>query len=65
MDLQLRSWKSFRIADKECHGNYVLISKEQHCESPAKKLEEEKTTRLQGWEEKPQSTEKLNRILIS
>ena len=29
-----------RIADKECHGNYVLISKEQHWRSPAKKLEE-------------------------
>ena len=33
-------------------GNYVLISKEQHCRSPVKKLEEEKT-RLQGWEETP------------
>ena len=27
---------SFRIANKECHGNYVLISKEQHWRSPAK-----------------------------
>ena len=29
----------FRIADKECHRNYVLISKEQHRKFPAKKLE--------------------------
>ena len=29
------------IADKECHGNYLLISKEQHWRSPAKKLEEQ------------------------
>ena len=28
------------------------------CRSPAKKLEEEKTTRLQGWEGKPRGTEK-------
>ena len=25
----------FRIADKECHGNHLLISKEQHWRSPA------------------------------
>ena len=25
---------SFRIANKECHRNYLLISKEQHCRSP-------------------------------
>ena len=45
----------FRIADKECHGshgNHVLISKEQHWRSPAKKLEEYTTTRLQGCQEK-------------
>ena len=37
----------FKIANKECHRNYALISKEQHWISSAKKLEEEKTTRLQ------------------
>ena len=30
-----------------------------------KKLKEEKTTRLQGWEEKPRGMEKVKRILIS
>ena len=55
----------FRTANKECHRNYALNSKEQHWRSPAKKLEEEKTTRLQGREEKPRGTEKLKRILIS
>ena len=55
----------FRIADKEFHRNYALILKGQHCRFPAKKLEEEKTTRLQGWEEKSQCTKKLKRILIS
>ena len=39
----------FRIANKECQRNYMFISKKQHWRSPAKKLEEEKTTRLQGW----------------
>ena len=43
----------------------MLISKEQQWRSPTKKLEEEKTTRLRGWQEKPQGTEKLKRILIS
>ena len=43
----------------------MLISKEQHWSSPAKKLEEEKTTRLQDWEEKPQGRKKIKRILIS
>ena len=43
----------------------MLTSKEQHWRSPAKKLEEEKTTRLQGWQEKLRGTEKLKRILIS
>ena len=50
------------MPDKEWHRNYLLISKEQHCRSPAKKLEEEKIARLGG---KPQGTEKLKRILIS
>ena len=31
----------------------MLISKNQHWRSPAKKLEEEKTTRLQGWQGNP------------
>ena len=39
----------FRTANKECHRNYVLISEEQHWKSPAKKLEEEKRTRLQDY----------------
>ena len=43
----------------------MLISKEQHGRSPAKKLEEKKTTRLQGWQEKHRGTKKLKRILIS
>ena len=30
----------------------LILYLEQHCRSPVKKLEEEKTTRLQGWEEK-------------
>ena len=38
----------FRIVDKEYHRNYVLISKEQHCRSPAKKLEEQNTAKLHG-----------------
>ena len=42
-----------------------LISKEQHWKSPAEKLEQEKTARLQGWQEKPRGTEKLKCILIS
>ena len=42
----------FRIANNECHRNYVLISKEQHWRSPAKKLEDETTTELQDWQEK-------------
>ena len=37
----------FRIADKDYHRNYVLISKEQHWRSPGKKLEKENTTKLQ------------------
>ena len=37
----------------------MLMSKEQHWRSPAKKLEEEKTARLQGWQEKSRGTEKL------
>ena len=53
------------MASKECHSYYVLISKEQHWRSPAEKLEEEKTTRLQGWQEKPRGMEKLKHILIS
>ena len=48
---------SFRIASKECHGNYVLISKEQRWRSPAKKLSEE---RLQGWQEKPEGKTKTS-----
>ena len=36
----------------------MLISKGHHWRFPAKKLEEEKTARLQGWQEKPQNTEK-------
>ena len=38
----------FRIADKECHRNYVSISKEQHWRSPAKKLEEEPGNKITG-----------------
>ena len=37
----------------------MLISKEQHWRSPAKKLGEEKTTRLQGWQEKSRGTETI------
>ena len=33
--------------------------------SSARNLEEEKTTRLQGWQEKSRGTEKLQCILIS
>ena len=42
----------------------VLISKEQHWRFSAKRLEEVKTTRLQGWQEKPRGMEKLKRILF-
>ena len=38
----------FRIADKECHRNYVLISKEQHWRSPGKKLKEELGNKITG-----------------
>ena len=31
----------FRIANRECHRNYVLISKEKQWRSPAEKPEEE------------------------
>ena len=49
----------FRIADKECHGNYVLISKEQHWRSPSKKLHN-KITGLPG--KNPRYKEKLKLI---
>ena len=55
----------FRIADKECHKNYVSISKGQHWRFPAKKLEEESTTTLQGWQEKTRGKEKLKLIWIN
>ena len=55
----------FRIADKECHKNYVSISKGQHWRFPAKKLEEESTTTLQGWQEKTWGKEKLKLIWIN
>ena len=47
----------------------MLISKEQHWRSPAKKLEEENTTRLQGWEKKTKtyfnkSNKWLKRIIV-
>ena len=39
----------------------MLISKEEHWRSPAKKLAEVKTTRLQGLQEKLRGTEKTKR----
>ena len=39
--------------------------KEQQLRSPAKKLEEYRVTRLQGWQEKTWRKEKLKFILIS
>ena len=53
------------IAEKECHRNYVLISKEQHWRSPAKKLEKYSTTRLQGCQDKARCKEKLKLIWIN
>ena len=47
----------FRVANKECHRNYELISKEQHWRSPAKKPEEDRTTKLHGWQEKTRGQE--------
>ena len=55
----------FRIADKDCHGNYVLISKEQHWRSAAEKLEEQGTTKLQGCQKKTRDKEKLKLIWIN
>ena len=46
-------------ANKECHRNYVLISKEQHWKSPAKKLEEERTAEITTPAGKTQGKEKL------
>ena len=63
--LMVRKTKTSKKRQKSPNGNQALISKEQHWRAPAKKLEEEKTTILQGWQEKPRGTEKLKRILIS
>ena len=38
----------FRIADKECHRNYVFISKEQHWRPPPEKLKEEPGKKITG-----------------
>ena len=40
----------------------MFISKEQHWRSPAEKLEEQSTTKSQGYQEKPQGKENLKRI---
>ena len=42
----------------------VLISKVQHWGSPAEKLAEEKTARLQRWQEKPRGTEKQENVFL-
>ena len=55
----------FRITNKECHRNYVLISKEQHWRSTAKKLEEEPGNKITGLAGKTRGKEKLKLILIS
>ena len=52
-------------ANKECHGNYVLTSKEQHWRSPAKKVKEEKTTDYEADRKNPEVWKKLKRILTS
>ena len=41
----------------------MLISKEQHWRSTTTKLEEDKTVRLQGWQENPEVRKKLKRTL--
>ena len=43
----------------------MLISKEQHWRSPAKKLQEELGNKLQGWQEKTQGKEKPKLPVIS
>ena len=49
-----------RITDKECHENYVLISKEQHCieisSKEAGRVKHNKTTRLPGKDPKKEKT---------
>ena len=55
----------YRIGDKECQGNYVLISKGQHWRSPAEKLEKEMKTRLQSCQEKTRGKVKLKLIWIN
>ena len=57
----------FRVANKECHRNYVSIDfKRATLEISTKELEEEETTRLQGWQEKPRKTPGYGKsILIS
>ena len=55
----------FKIPNKECYGNYVLISKEWHWRSPTKKLEEEPEKKITGLAGKTRGQEKLRLILIS